>query len=254
MHLMYTIKKFNHRVGFVKTQRKKRSAGVVHAFSSRRYPIVKAIVDGQGDSAQSLADKVGEKILKQIISEKLPAGTPLTTVGLAQSLGVSRTPVAKALAKLAADGILLQPNNQNAVVCAEASTWLVQCRRLRNILEPEAASCAAGRIDAQALDDLWSLSREARPDIDFDWTPAAIFFDAALHLSIAEFCGNLPMKVSIRRCWTYKRLAYGMYPLSKARLKLEYEQHVAILKALAAGDSEGAWKAMTEHLQAAWRK
>jgi DNA-binding GntR family transcriptional regulator len=238
----------------VKTKRHKRTAQFVNVFNPYRYPVVKAIVDGGADSAQSLADKVGEQILKQIISNKLPAGTPLTTVALAQSLGVSRTPVAKALAKLAADGILLQPNNQNALVCAEASNWLVQCRQLRNILEPEAVTCAAGRVDAQVLDDLWSLSREAKPDTNFDWTPAAIFFDAALHLSIAEFCGNLPMKVSIRRCWTYKRLAYGMYPLSKAQLKPEYEQHVAILRALAAGDGEGAWKAMTKHLQAAWRE
>jgi DNA-binding GntR family transcriptional regulator len=237
----------------VKTKRHKRAVPLVNAFNSNRYPAVKAIVDGGPDSAQSLADKVGEKILKQIISNKLPAGTALTTVGLAESLGVSRTPVARALAKLAADGIVLQPNNQNAVVCAEASNWLVQCRKLRNILEPEAASAAAARIDATVLDDLWSLSREAKPDDRFDWTPAAIFFDAALHLSIAEFCGNLPMKVSIHRCWTYKRLAYGMYPVSKARLKREYEQHLAILRALAAGDGQGARKAMTKHLQTAWR-
>lgn len=196
---------------------------------------------------------VGETILTQIISNEFPAGTPLTTSGLAKSLGVSRTPVAKALSKLAAEGILDQPSNQNAVVRMEAKSWLEQSRELRVILEPEAAARAAGHIDAEVLSDLWALSREAKPNSSFDWTPVAVFFDAALHLSIAEFCGNLPMKVSIRKCWTYKRLAYSIYPRSKALLKSDYEQHVEILEALTAGDGEQAWKAMVTHLQSASR-
>jgi DNA-binding GntR family transcriptional regulator len=196
---------------------------------------------------------VVEKILLQIISNELPAGTPLTTIGLAQSLDVSRTPVAKAIAKLAADGILVQPNNQNAVVSADASNWLVQSRELRNILEPEAAARAAGHINPEVLSDLWAVSREAKATNSSDWSSAAIFFDAALHLAIAEFCGNLPLKVSIRKCWTYKRLAYEIDKPSKASLKLNYQQHIAILKALTAGDSEQAWKAMTKHLQAVAR-
>ena len=237
------------------SRKQKQFTGTLNTFSVSRYPAVGVIVDADTDkdSAQTLADMVGDNILKQIISNELPAGTPLTTSGLAQSLGVSRTPVAKAIAKLAADGILVQPNNQNAVVSVEASSWLEQSRELRLILESEAAAKAAGHIDADVLSDLWALSREAKPNKSFDWTPAAIFFDAALHLSIAEFCGNLPMKLAIRKCWTYKRLAYSIYPRSNVLLKADYEQHLAILDAITTGDSEQAWKAMNSHLQSAIR-
>lgn len=235
------------------SEKQKQFTGTVNTFSAGRYPAVGIIVDAgtDKDSVQTLADMVGDSILKQIISNELPAGTPLTTSGLAQSLGVSRTPVAKAIAKLAADGILVQPNNQSAVVCVEASSWLEQSRDLRLILESEAAARAAGHIGAEVLSDLWALSREAKPNKSFDWTPAAIFFDAALHLSIAEFCGNLPMKLAIRKCWTYKRLAYSIYPRSKVLLKADYEQHLAILKAITTDDGEHAWKAMNSHLRSA---
>jgi DNA-binding GntR family transcriptional regulator len=220
-------------------------------FISNRYPFVKSIVDGGSKASRTLADKVCEDILKQIIGNKLPAGTPLTTVGIAQSFGVSRTPVAKAFGRLAADGILLQPNNHHAVVSAGASQWLDQCRRLRVLLEPEAAAAAAIRMDPQLLNDLWSLSREARPVNGFDWKEAAVFFDAALHLSIAESCANLPMKAAIRRCWTYKRLAYRMNPPSEAQLKRDFAEHLAILKCVAAGDSANARKTMARHLKSA---
>lgn len=237
----------------MKPSKDKGSQGSTSIFNASRYPKVRAIVDEGRDSVQTLADMVGETILKQIISNELPAGTALTTNGVAEALGVSRTPVAKALAKLTADGVLDQPNHENAQVSVDASSWLEQSREFRTIIEAEAAFRAAGRIDPEVLDDLKALSREAKPNNDFEWTDAAIFFDAALHLSIAAYCGNAPMKVSIRKCWTYKRLAYAIYPRTKARLKADYEQHLAILKALINGDGEQAWKAMTSHLHSATR-
>lgn len=237
----------------MKLDKQKQSSQMPSIFNASRYPKVRAIVDAGKDSVQTLADMVGETILKQIISNELPAGTALTTNGVAESLGVSRTPVAKALAKLTADGILVQPNHENAQVSVDAASWLEQSREFRTIIEAEAAFRAAGRIDAEVLDDLQALSREAKPNSDFEWTEAAIFFDAALHLAIAEFCGNSPMKVAIRKCWTYKRLTYSIYPRTKVQLKADYEQHVGILKSLISGDGEQAWKAMTSHLQSATR-
>lgn len=225
----------------------------MNGFDANRYPHLLVIVEGNVDSAQTLADKVRDKILRQIITNELPAGAPLTTIRVAKMVGVSRTPAARALAELAADGILEQPNNQHAIVSANAANWLDQCRALRNLIEPEAAFSAAGQIAPLALGDLWVLSREAVPSREYDWVAAAVFFDAGLHLSIAEYCGNLAMKITIRRCWTYKRLAYQIYHPSRASLEPEYHQHVEILKALATGDGESAWKAMVKHLRASWR-
>lgn len=224
------------------------------AFTPDRYPAISAIVSTETDAGHSLADMVGEKIFAQIIRGEIPSGSRLTSIEVADKMGVSRTPVAKALAKLAADGILTQPNNYRATVVPGASDWLVHMHQLRQILEPEAAARAAGKIDAAVLDELQQLSQEAAPSADYDWTVAAQYLDFALHLSIAQFCGNLPLAVSIRKCWSYKQLSYVLLQGSRSALmEPEYHQHVAILKALAAGDSEAARREMTEHLDAAWR-
>lgn len=222
---------------------------VQNPFRPQRYPAVRAIVES--DESQSLAQIVGEKILAQIVQGELPVGTRLKTTELAERLGVSRTPVAKALAHLVADGILAQRNHHQAVVIRGAADWLVQIHELRQLLEPEAAFRAAGSIEQEALHDLWALCNDAKPTRRHDWTEPAQYFDFALHLAVAEFCGNLPMKVSIRRCWSYKWLSYRLSEGCRTELKSEYAQHVAILSALAEGDGPKARSAMAKHLQSA---
>lgn len=229
------------------------AADLQNPFRPQRYPVIRPIVEAENEVAHSLADMVCGRILGQIVGGELAAGARLKSTELAATLGVSRTPVAKALAKLSADGILSQPNNHQAVVSSEAAQWLLQTHELRILLEPEAAARSIGRIPADAMEDLWMLSRDAKPTRKYDWTPAARFFDFALHLSIAEYCGNLPMAVSIRKCWSYKRLSYELAGDRQRPLKSEYDQHVSILTAIAEGKSQRAHAEMLAHLQAASR-
>lgn len=220
-------------------------------FRSDRYPAVRVIVESERVGKISLADTAGELILKQIIRGELPPGARLKSTELSERLAMSRTPVTKALAKLSAEGILLQVNNFQAIVTPGAASWLVQMHELRQLLEPEAALRAAGRLPVEVLDDLLMLSRDSKPSPKSGAGEAAQYFDFALHLSIAEFCGNVPMKVSIRKCWKYKRLSYELSEGCRSELKAEYQQHNEILTALAEGDSKRAYDEMARHLQTA---
>lgn len=220
-------------------------------FRPVRYPAVKAIVEADNGTHRSLADQAGELILTRIICGELPSGTRLKTTELAEQLGMSRTPVTKALAKLSSEGILSQPNNFQAIVAPGAATWLIQAHELRQLLEPEAARRAAGRLPAEVLDDLWVLSRDSKPARTGLWTEAAQYFDFALHLAIAEFCGNVPMRVAIRKCWMYKTLSYQLSNGCRSMLELEHSQHIDILNAVADGDSQRAHDEMATHLEAA---
>lgn len=220
-------------------------------FRPQRYPAIHAIVGTENETNQSLADIAGEMIMKQIVAGELPVGTKLKTTDLSERLGMSRTPVTKALAKLSSEGILSQPNNFQAIVTPGAANWLIQTHELRQLVEPEAARRAAGQVPAEVLDDLWLLSRDSKPTRNHDWSEAAQYFDFALHLSLAEFCGNVPMKVSIRKCWVYKCLSYELSDGCRAELKAEHAQHVAILAAVAEGDAERAHKEMYQHLRVA---
>lgn len=216
-------------------------------FRPQRYPALLPIVSGE-DTSPSLADRVTDAILQRVVLGKISTGDKLRSTELASSLGVSRTPVAKAIAKLVADGILVQPNNHQAVVAHGAENWLLEIHVVRQLLEPEAAAQAAGQVAENVLEDLSLLMEDARPEMSESSRQAAQYFDYALHLALADFCGNLPMRVTIRKCWSYKRLAYRLIDDDMASLKIQYDQHRSILVAVANGDAARARKEMVNHL------
>jgi DNA-binding GntR family transcriptional regulator len=229
---------------------KQAETGQSNRFRPQRYPALQSIVDIDVGSP-SLVDKVVDDILAQIIRNEIVPGSRIKSTQLATKLGVSRTPVAMALAKLSADGILLRRTNYQAELADGAAEWLVNIHKLRELVEPEAAAMAAGRIPEDVLDDLWVLARDAKLSRISVGTHAAAYFDFALHLSIAEFCGNLAMKSTIKKCWSYKRLSYAISDSCRAALKPEYNQHVAILSAVAEGNADLARKQMLIHIQTA---
>ena len=94
------------------------------------------------------------------------------------------------------------------------------------------------------------LQEDARPARGKEWQTHARWLDHALHLVIAEYCGNLSIRETLRRCWSYKRLSYEAGNDSEAHLKRGYLQHAAILDALAAGSEDAAATLMAEHLDA----
>lgn len=218
------------------------------SFRPQRYPALLHIVS-EDVASPSLADRVTDAILQRIVLGKIAEGDKLRSTELAASLNVSRTPVAKAFAKLVADGILIQPNNHQAVVARGAENWLLEIFALRQLIEPEAAARAAGHMPDDVIEDLSMLMEDARSEATGYARHAAQYFDIALHLAIANFCRNLPMKVTIRKCWSYERLSYKLLDQGLDSMKTQYEQHRSILLAVADGDANRARKEMANHLK-----
>lgn len=224
-------------------------------FNPRRYPELCGILgdDIVDPDRRSLADEAHDRILLRIIRGELPAGTELKSTRIADDLGMSRTPVIQALARLTADGIVSQTLNLRAAVRPGAENWLVDLHRTRQLLEPEAARACVGHVPAAVLADLQTLVEDSKPGKRPDWQTAARWLDLALHLIVAEYCGNLSMREIVRRCWSYKRLSYEAGNDSDSHLLEGWRQHAALLEVIAAGDAAGAADLMSEHLQSAAR-
>jgi DNA-binding GntR family transcriptional regulator len=205
-----------------------------------------------GDSADgSRVEAVYERILLQIVRGDLAGGTELKSTQIAQQLGLSRTPVVQALQRLAADGIVTLEKNKRAVVRPGAENWLVELHELRELLEPAAAARAAQRIGDDDLARLKALAEAARPHAHAEWPAAAQQFDFALHLAIADHAGNFALTETLRKIWTFKRISYLAAPEPAETLERGYGEHLALLAALAAHDSETARAAMLFHLRSA---
>jgi|TARA_R110001592_G_scaffold72115_7_gene220381 DNA-binding GntR family transcriptional regulator len=219
----------------------------------------------QEDDSLSLVDEVYQKLLLRIIRCELPGGSELKSTRLAREIGVSRTPVVQALARLQADGIVIQQKNHRAVVREGAENWLVEIHELRLLLEPSAAGMAAQHISEEEITRLQEMAAEVKAcqqqyeggDQSAEhlqkWGTASRSFDYALHLTIADHCGNLPISEAIHKCWSYKRVSYSAAGETPEIMTRGLYDHLVLLDALKQHDAETAAAAMTMHLRNASR-
>jgi DNA-binding GntR family transcriptional regulator len=199
--------------------------------------------------ATSRVDEAYHAILARIICGDLPSGAPLKSTRLAAELGLSRTPIVQALARLAADGIITHRHNQRAVVCPSAENWLLEIHELRLLLEPPAAARAAQFMSDDVLRRLDTEAAAVLPESDEAWLKRAREFDFSLHLAIADATANRPMRDAINKCWQYKRLSYQLTCERSDYILSGYREHLSILAALKVRDPATAAAAMEIHLR-----
>lgn len=190
-----------------------------------------------------LADDVYDAIKRSIITNRLASGTKINLDQLAREIVVSNTPVRHALSRLEAEGLVVKnPYRGYAVTDLFDGSRVEYVYETRLILETEIAAVAATRRSAALLERLGELVARAERD-----TEVAGQLDAAFHLAIADATGNPVLHDQV------ERLVYGTTPAGaysvQASGDFAWQEHVAILDHLRAGDQEGARQAMREHLE-----
>lgn len=202
---------------------------------------------------EPLGDRVYGTLREYLRAGRVPVGQPLAEAALAAQLGVSRTPVREALARLASDGLLVS-DGRSFIVPALSDGDVENIYALRFLLEPEALrEIAAARPARKTLAPL----RKAIEDM------------AAAHAADdgAEF-----MEANYR----YRTAWMALIPNPRLARAIElYADHVRYLRAftlgdaavrnvvlkglrrlqvaLTAGDGEAAAEAMHAHLREAQR-
>lgn len=98
-----------------------------------------------------LHERVYQELRRALISGKFEPGTKLTSRKVAVALGTSDMPVRAALARLVAEGGLVQRANGTMIVPLVSRTKFTEVMQIRALLEAQAARMATGRIDAKVL-------------------------------------------------------------------------------------------------------
>lgn len=130
-----------------------------------------------------------------IIAGALPAGTRLHEVALAERLGISRTPLRAALARLGQEGLVEILPTGGYVVRGFSREDVIDAIELRGVLEGTAVRLAAERgISAERmstlnhlLDDLDVALRGSEADMQFD---RYVELNAALHETLWGLASN----------------------------------------------------------------
>ena len=104
----------------------------------------------RGDVAGSQTTKATLGLRELIFAGELEAEQRVPEIGLAERLGVSRTPLRLAFATLAHEGLLRALPGGGFVVCSFSLTDVSDAIELRGVLEGTAARFAAERLESEA--------------------------------------------------------------------------------------------------------
>lgn len=199
----------------------------------------------------SLADQVYSSLRALLRSGDLGPGQPLQEVALAAQLGVSRTPVREALARLASEG-LLTGDGRTLTVPALTRSDIDDIYELRCLMEPAAMRRVAPRAVEPAARAaleaaLAAVARAHRHD-DGD------AFRAAHAAHRAAWLALLPNRRMVRMIELYADHLVQIRALTldcAVVRAMVYRSLERITAALIAGDGEAAAEAMRAHLQPA---
>ena len=198
----------------------------------------------------ALRHEVTRRLLGAIFRGELPAGTRLVAQTLAKQFGISATPVREALLEMETIEMVEFPHNRGAVVKPWGRRQVREVYHLRRILEAEAARCACGRIDIEALEMLKCQSSELlHRDKEEDWTNEAMDVDRRMHNLIVESCDNDRLAGEVHR---YDVLIQAIREAVENQQETQTQaimEHLAIIDALLANDPEVASAQMARHIK-----
>lgn len=194
---------------------------------------------------KSLGERAYDQLLDRMLAGTFAAGTLLQERVLAEMLGISRTPVREALAKLESEGFVTRHVGRLLVVREVPVQELMEILHVRSILETEAAGIAAGRIhpaDLRNIRDLFEAQLVGPlPDGGNFWEA-----DDQLHGMIVDAAGNAVLAETVRslrrrtRMFNLKRMPERLVP--------GCQEHLAIVTALEQCDGGAARRAVATHL------
>ena len=202
---------------------------------------------------EPLGDRVYTTLREYLRAGRLTAGQPLQEAALAAQLGVSRTPVREALARLASEGLVVT-EGRSFILPALTDADIEDIYALRFLLEPEALRLvAASRPERKELAPL----RKALDDMTaaHEAGDGAAFMEANYRFRDA-WTALVPNQRLVRAIQLYADhvrylRAFTLDEAAVRTLVLKGLKRLAL--ALAAGDGEGAVAAMRAHLENAKR-
>ena len=205
-----------------------------------------------------LRGKVTEQLLTNIFEGRFQQGEQLVVQRVAQTLGVSPTPVREALVELAGLGVVKLIPNHGAVVKPFGRGELKEMSQVRRVLESEAARCASGHADMEILKQLHEeLIQLDSLDVSASRDERALAADTTLHALVAESCDNQRLTAEIGRYLMLFRALRNISHLRDAwndyRHTNDVPEHLRIVAALMSGDPELAARTMDDHIRSVER-
>ncbi|GAU69582.1 putative GntR family transcriptional regulator [Streptomyces sp. NBRC 110611] len=186
-------------------------------------------------------------IREDIVSGALAPGSRLIEEILAARYGVSRVPVREALRTLQSEGFVTTRHHAGACVAAPTEQEAADLLAIRALLEPLGAARAAVRRTPAHLKVLRGLVRLGRARARHGSPADLRQLDGWFHETLAQAAGSPSLTSLLTQL---RRKIEWMYAVDlPARSGESWDEHGAVLEAVARGDAERARALMAAHIE-----
>lgn len=201
------------------------------------------------NSHRPLREIVYEELKMQILTGKIAPGMRMMEVELAESIGVSRTPVREAIRKLEKEGLVTIQPRRGAYASRISAKDLIDILEVRQDMEGLAAYLASSRMDPNQMKQLVEISEKYDKAVQDGNTADMIEYDSAFHNLIVESCNNSILTMMINRLQELVlRFRYIYYDDFKRAEKMP-EEHRIIMEAIREGRADDAREAADAHIE-----
>ncbi|TJZ41658.1 GntR family transcriptional regulator [Streptomyces piniterrae] len=186
-------------------------------------------------------------IRDDIVSGALAPGSRLIEDILAARYGVSRVPVREALRTLQSEGFVTTRHHAGACVAEPTEQEAADLLDIRALLEPLGAARAAARRSPAHVKVLRGLVRLGRERARHGHPSDLRQLDGWFHETLAQAAGSPSLTALLTQL---RRKIEWMYTVElPARAAESWDEHGAVLDAVARGDAERARALMAAHIE-----
>jgi DNA-binding GntR family transcriptional regulator len=201
-----------------------------------------------------LRDRAFATLKLRILEGEIRPGTVLSEAKVAVDLGISRTPVREALARLTHEGLAQRFNGRGVIVLELSAKESLDVIELQACLEQFAITRMLDgdqRPDVSDIVRLVDLQREA---VDAGDRRRFLQYDRQMHLRIVERAGNGKLAQVMQNVSDLLTYAGHRALSSETRMRATLREHEALVRAFETGDLDAALQASKAHIRGAKRR
>lgn len=202
-----------------------------------------------GQPRRSKADEAYHAIRAAILDGTLPPGAAIDKPAICRDLRLSRFPVTAAIARLAFERLVDVEPQRGSFVSRIAASDARELMLVRRGIEVEVAGEAALRLDEASIALLGRIMRYQKAALDAGDHQDFHRLDHAFHDQILEMLGFLRTGEILEGLRTRVDRVRRMLLPVPGRMKRTFQEHQAILQAIASHDPLAARTAMRDHLE-----
>ena len=202
-----------------------------------------------GERHAPLTQLILTALRERILSGELAPGERLVEGRLSEELGVSRMPVREALRALAAEGIVSIEPRRGATVMTFTDEQIQEMVEVRATLEALNAKLAARRNDPAQIARLERILADGAKLTSVDDLTRISALNLDFHEALGNVAANSVLQEIMRSLRERTALFFSVN--NRERMRQNWDEHTAILRAVVAGDAELAALLAARHVYSA---